>query len=41
MADVDISDKSGEIVLKTQDASVTDENVLPSHLYGGGLRFEL
>ena len=29
MADADISDESGEIVLKTQDASVADENVSP------------
>ena len=29
MADEEISDESGEIVLKTQDASVADENVLP------------
>ena len=29
MADADISDESGEIVLKTQDASVVDENVSP------------
>ena len=29
MADVDISDESGEIVLKTQDASVAEENVSP------------
>ena len=29
MADKDISDESGEIVLKTQDASVADENVSP------------
>ena len=29
MADADISDKSGEIVFKTQDASVVDENVSP------------
>ena len=27
MADADISDKSGKIVFKTQDASVVDENV--------------
>ena len=29
MADADISDRSGEIVFKTQDASVVDENVSP------------
>ena len=29
MADVDISDESGKIVFKTQDASVLDENVSP------------
>ena len=29
MADAEISDESGEIVLKTQDASVADENVSP------------
>ena len=29
MADADISDESGEIVFKTEDASVVDENVSP------------
>ena len=29
MADEDISDESGEIVLKTQHVSVVDENVSP------------